>query len=155
MCPTYKPTKDFPSLSSCLPIFGEGVDDRQISLNREGHSAVDGTNLEHTYILSYGQESPGWILLFKFVTKTVANSRKLNLFGKNDWAVNPGTPRWSDGQKYFSKYPLTSNALQKLDTKLGQFTKLKRVQRNFIQKCPKQILTVAKCPNFESNFVGC
>ena len=51
------------------------------------------------------------------------NSRQLILFGNCDWSMNPETPRWSDGQKCFSKY--TFNTLQKLDTKLGHFTKLK------------------------------
>ena len=44
---------------------------------------------------AYGQESPGWISLFKLGTFifSLKKSRDLNFFGKNDWLMNSGRRR--------------------------------------------------------------
>ena len=43
----------------------------------------------------YGQESPGWISVYKLGTFFffLKKSRDLNLFGKNDWSMNSGRGR--------------------------------------------------------------
>ena len=44
----------------------------------------------------YGQESPGWISLFKFVTFFVENIQKPFFFGKIDWSMNSVRQRAGD-----------------------------------------------------------
>ena len=50
------------------------------------------------HICMYGQESPGGISLFKFLTKTYffQISTHLNFFGKIDWSMNSGWQRAGD-----------------------------------------------------------
>ena len=49
-------------------------------------------------IMTYGQESPGWISLIKLVLKSLPSkiSRHLNCVGKNYWSMNSETLRALD-----------------------------------------------------------
>ena len=58
-------------------------------------------------IYIYGQESPGWISLFKLVTfflLLLKISRKPNFFGKIYWSMNSGRRRAGDNYKYLKNY---------------------------------------------------
>ena len=49
----------------------------------------------YSKVIWYGQESPGWISLFKLVTFfVVENIQKRNFFGKINWSMNSG-PGWA------------------------------------------------------------
>ena len=52
----------------------------------------------YIFIFIYGQESPGWISLYKLGTffLFLKISGDLNLFGKNDWSMNSGRRRAGD-----------------------------------------------------------
>ena len=69
---------------------------------------------------SYGQESPGWISLFKLVIFLLLKiTRHLNFIVKIDWSMNSGWPRTGIARAFKKKYFYFQNST-KMVTKLGQ-----------------------------------
>ena len=89
-----------------------------------GIFACPSTNRRRTY----GQESPGWISLFKLVTFLLLKiSRHLNFFGKIGWSMNSGPQRAGDSQGFLKKYFHFQNST-KMVTKLRQLKKVEFFQ---------------------------